>query len=59
MRLERVKKLPPEVEKRFRDQAERIAQKCSEFVVMEEFAMIHKPTRCIIETMNVILHQNK
>ena len=37
MRLERVKKLPQEVEKRFRDQAEVIVQRCGEFVVIEEF----------------------
>lgn len=37
MRLERVNKLPQEVEKRFRDQAEEIVQKCGEFVVIEEF----------------------
>jgi len=37
MRLERVKKLPLEVEKRFRGQAEEIVQKCGGFIMIEEF----------------------
>jgi len=37
MRLERVKKLPLEVDKRFRDQAEEMEQRRGEFVVIEEF----------------------
>ena len=37
MRLERIKKLPLEVEKRFRGQAEEMIRQCGEFVVIEEF----------------------
>ncbi len=37
MQLERVKKLPLEVEERFRGQAEEIVQQCGGFIVIEEF----------------------
>lgn len=37
LRLERVKKLPVDVEKRFRAQAEEVKRQCGEFVVIEEF----------------------